>query len=149
VSSVRSHSLTLALIAVPLACRHAPSPVGGAATPLRSVLSRADEGAAHSERWGEWRRRLRGDTLGSKDLTVALFTLTPGQAPHPPHCHAEEELMVLVEGSGTWTVRERETPAAAGDLVYAAPWELHGVRNTGRTPLRYYVIKWSGRAPPP
>jgi quercetin dioxygenase-like cupin family protein len=142
--------VALALV-LPLGCRRPAAPSGVApALPLRSVLVRAGEGGAHPEPWGEWQRRLRGDTLGTKELSVALFTLAPGQAPHPPHRHAEEELMLLVDGAGTWTVRDQESPAAAGDLVYAAPWELHGLRNAGAAPLRYYVIKWSGRqATPP
>jgi endonuclease YncB( thermonuclease family) len=63
----------------------------------------------------------------------------------PPHRHAEEELMVLARGSGTWSLDEKELSARTGDVLYAAPWTLHGVRNTGDVPLDYYMVKWSSK----
>jgi mannose-6-phosphate isomerase-like protein (cupin superfamily) len=112
---------------------------------LESALVRADEAAVTSGDWGHWLRYFRGDTHGSRDLVVLGVTLKPGEAPHPPHRHAEEELMILATGKGVWQVGEKELPAKAGDVVYAAPWMMHGIRNTGDEPLLYYMVKWSGK----
>src|SRR5262249_62047087 len=80
--------------------------------------------------WGEWLRYFRGDTHGTKDMVVLAVTLKPGQAPHPPHRHAEEEFMIIAEGRGTWTLDGKEDAAKKGDVVYAAPWSMHGLKNT-------------------
>jgi mannose-6-phosphate isomerase-like protein (cupin superfamily) len=36
-------------------------------------------------------------------------------------------------------------PAKAGDVLYAAPWTMHGIKNSGDEPLLYYMVKWSGK----
>lgn len=112
-------------------------------------LVRAVEAVPTRGEWGEWLRHFRGDTHGAKDLVVLAVTLKSGQAPHPPHRHAEEEVMILTDGSGTWTVGDKETAARKGDVVYAAPWVLHGIKNTGDGPLTYYMVKWGGKGVPP
>jgi mannose-6-phosphate isomerase-like protein (cupin superfamily) len=81
-------------------------------------------------------------------MIVLAVTLKPGQAPHPPHRHAEEEFMILADGTGTWTLGDKQMPARKGDVVYAAPWMQHGLRNTGDTPLTYYLVKWSNKGVP-
>jgi mannose-6-phosphate isomerase-like protein (cupin superfamily) len=78
-------------------------------------------------------------------MVVLVVTLKPGQAPHPPHRHAEEEFMILAEGTGTWHLDGKEIPARNGDAVYAAPWIMHGLKNTGETPLTYYMVKWNNK----
>jgi quercetin dioxygenase-like cupin family protein len=111
--------------------------------PMGTTLVHRDETTVQREAWGAWRRHLRGNTAGLKDVALSLFTLDPGQAPHPPHQHPEEELMILVSGSGVWHLGDKDRPARAGVVVYAAPGTLHGLRNTGSGPLDYYVLKWT------
>jgi quercetin dioxygenase-like cupin family protein len=116
---------------------------------LASELVRMEDAVPTRGPWGEWRRYFRGDTHGTKDMVVLAVTLKPGQAPHPPHQHAEEEFMILAEGTGTWTLDGKEIAARKGDVLYAAPWILHGVKNTGDTPLTYYMVKWTNKGVPP
>ena len=137
-AALRRLAAASALVLTTACHRHAPS----SARSLTSVVVHAEEGTTNREAWGEWRRRLSGATHATKDIAVALYTLAPGQAPHPPHKHAEEELMILVTGEGTWNLGGKESPAHEGDLLYAATWDLHGLRNTSPLPLRYYVVKW-------
>jgi mannose-6-phosphate isomerase-like protein (cupin superfamily) len=115
---------------------------------LAPALVRAGAAAVTSGDWGHWLRYFRGDTHGSRDLVVLAVTLKPGQAPHPAHEHAEEELMILASGSGEWQLDDKKMPAKAGDAVYAAPWTMHGIKNTGDEPLVYYMVKWSGKGVP-
>jgi quercetin dioxygenase-like cupin family protein len=113
--------------------------------PLPSALIRVDDAVPTRGDWGEWRRYFRGQTYGTKDMVVLVVTLKPGQAPHPPHRHAEEEFMVLAEGTGTWHLDGKERPARKGDVVYAAPWTMHGLKNTSDAPLTYYMVKWNNK----
>ena len=115
---------------------------------LRSAVIRAHDAAPTHGDWGQWLRYFRGDTHGTRDMVVLAVTLKPRHAPHPPHQHAEEEFMILTEGSGTWTLNDKEMPARKGDVLYASPWALHGLKNTGDTPLTYYMVKWSNKGVP-
>jgi quercetin dioxygenase-like cupin family protein len=121
---------------------HAQPP---AEKPLASGLLRADDAVPTRGDWGEWRRYFRGETHGTKDMVVLVVTLKPGQEPHPPHRHAEEEFMILAAGSGTWTLDGKEMAARTGDVLYAAPWSEHGLKNTGDAPLTYYMVKWNNK----
>jgi quercetin dioxygenase-like cupin family protein len=63
-------------------------------------------------------------------------------APHPPHEHPEEEIMVVVEGTGEISVEGKTTRVEAGSTMYCAGGKLHGIVNTGKTPLLFYYFKW-------
>ena len=112
---------------------------------LPSAVVRAAEAVPTRGPWGEWLRYFRGDTFGTSDMVVLAVCLKPGQAPHPPHQHAEEEFMILAEGAGAWHLDGKELPAKKGDVLYAAPWTMHGVKNTGDAPLTYYMMKWNNK----
>lgn len=116
---------------------------------LESALVRADDAAPTRGEWGHWLRYFRGDTHGTRDVVVLAVVLKPGQAPHPPHQHPEEEFMILAEGAGVWTLGDKELPAKKGDVLYAAPWTMHGVKNTGDGPLTYYMFKWNNKGVSP
>jgi quercetin dioxygenase-like cupin family protein/endonuclease YncB( thermonuclease family) len=119
------------------------------ANDLVSDLVRAEDAIPTRGEWGEWHRYFRGDTHGTRDMVVLAVTLKPGQAPHPPHRHAEEEFMILADGRGTWTLNGKEFAAKKGDVVYAAPGTMHGLKNTGDGPLTYYMMKWNNKGVPP
>jgi mannose-6-phosphate isomerase-like protein (cupin superfamily) len=97
------------------------------------------------------RTYFRGETRGTTNAFVAIAVVRPGQAVHPAHRHAEEEYLVITEGSGRWHLDGKEFPATKGDVLYASPWIMHGLVNTGDTPLTFFVAKWSskGVAAPP
>ena len=140
---------SIALVAVGFAlARLVPPPLlaqGPTEKPLASGLVRGEDAVPTRGPWGEWRRYFRGETHGTKDMVVLVVTLKPGQAPHPPHQHAEEEFMILADGAGTWTLDDKEFVAKKGDVVYAAPWTMHGLKNTGDAPLTYYMVKWNNK----
>jgi quercetin dioxygenase-like cupin family protein len=148
-ASIRRLLVSIALMATGFAlARLLPPQVvaqGPADRPLASALIRVDDAVPTLGKWGEWRRYFRGQTHGTKDMVVLVVTLKPGHAPHPPHRHAEEEFMILAEGTGTWTLEGKESAARKGDVVYAAPWALHGLKNTGDGPLTYYMVKWNDK----
>jgi mannose-6-phosphate isomerase-like protein (cupin superfamily) len=82
----------------------------------------------------------RTDQLGA--MTFGSLQLKPGMSPHPPHQHAEEEIMVVTEGSGEISVEGKVTKVAAGATMYCAGNKVHGIVNTGKTPLLFYYFKW-------
>jgi quercetin dioxygenase-like cupin family protein len=69
-----------------------------------------------------------------------LTELGPGQAPHAPHKHLHEEVMMLQTGVLDVTIDGKTTRISAGSVVYAASNEMHGWRNPGTGPAQYFVI---------
>lgn len=78
-----------------------------------------------------------------------VTTLNPGLAPHAPHRHADEEIILLREGRLAVTINGVTTTATPGSIVFIASGDLHGWRNTGDTPATYYVIRVKTEATPP
>ncbi len=95
--------------------------------------------------FGEFKKLLAGETRGMKDLLTGVAVIEPGEAIHPPHQHAEEEFLLLAQGEGTWHLDGGESAAREGDLLYVAPWVMHGLKNTSKAPLTFFVVKWNGQ----
>ena len=116
------------------------------AVPLKSgVVTAAQTVVADSGAWGEFHKHYGGWTAATAEVLAGYLDLKPGQEPHPPHRHPDEEFLYLVEGSGNWFVNGKTLPAKAGDVLYTAPNDLHGIKNTGTTPLRFFVAKWRSK----
>ncbi len=86
-----------------------------------------------------------GQTIGTKDTLTGVAVIEPGHEVHPPHKHVEEEFLMVIEGEGEWSLNGEVFAAKKGDILYAAPWDVHGVFNTGKTPLKFVVMKWNSK----
>jgi mannose-6-phosphate isomerase-like protein (cupin superfamily) len=84
-------------------------------------------------------------TFGTAEALTGVAVIEPGQEIHPPHTHAGEEFLMVIEGEGVWSLNDKEAAAKAGDILYAAPWDSHGIRNTGKTLLKFVVMKWQSK----
>ena len=107
----------------------------GVVTAVQAVV--ADSGA-----WGEFRKSFGGPSRASADVLAGIGDITAGAENHPPHAHVDEEFLFLAEGTGTWTLGDKQIPAKAGDTLYAEPNVLHGFTNTSDKPARFFVVKW-------
>ena len=113
---------------------------------LQSAIVSEDRAVvADSGAWGEFRSHFAGPTSGTADVLAGHADIKAGTENHPPHTHADEEFLYLVEGSGTWTLDGKQYPAKAGDVLYSAPHVSHGLKNTSGAPLRFFVVKWRTR----
>jgi len=81
-------------------------------------------------------------TVGTTQSLVGMAVLNAGKEIHPPHRHSDEEFLLVTQGEGEWSVKGEVFKAEAGDLLYAAPWDSHGVKNTGSEALVFVVFKW-------
>ena len=66
--------------------------------------------------------------------------LAPGLAPHPPHRHDHEEMILIREGTLEVTISGRSVNLGPGSVALVASNEEHGWRNIGTTRARYFVI---------
>jgi len=90
----------------------------------------------------------QGDTWGTEQAITGVAIIEPDNEIHPAHKHAEEELLMIIEGSGKWELNGKSFPAETGDVLYAAPWDMHGIYNTGDVPLKFVIMKWHSKGLP-
>lgn len=91
---------------------------------------------------GERREFFAGKTATMDRLTCHVTTLKAGEAPHPPHQHPEEELIIVKEGTLEAMQKGRTTKLGPGSVIFEASDDLHGLRNVGATPASYFVVKF-------
>ena len=86
--------------------------------------------------------RLARGTAARK-LGASIDTLAPGKISCPYHLHhAQEEMFVVLEGSGTLRVAGEMLPVRTGDVVFvpAGPEYPHQLINTSSAPLKYLSV---------
>jgi mannose-6-phosphate isomerase-like protein (cupin superfamily) len=127
-----------------LAGLNALAALAAGASADRLPNSTLDAGRAKltQEQFGDLRIYFDGPTEQLKSITAGSLRLKPGMSPHPPHQHPEEEFMVITEGTGDITVEGKVTKVGPGTMMYCAAGRLHGIVNTGKTPLLFYFYKW-------
>ena len=97
------------------------------------------------------RQLFRNPTATLDELEMHVTHLPPGKSPHAPHKHAEEELVILKEGTLEAMQEGKTRRLGPGAVLFQASNQLHGVKNVGDTQATYYVVRWRspGMAPPP
>ena len=92
--------------------------------------------------WGDHFLYFHGTTANGRTASAGSVWVKPGMEPHPPHRHTEDEFQVIVEGTGEMLLEDKVTPAGPGTMMYCAGNQLHGVKNTGETPMIIYYCQW-------
>lgn len=118
-------------------------------TPQASAIMAQQDAGQQDFDWGTLYTYYEGESYGTQDGLAAVAVINPGMEIHPPHQHAEEEYLMVVAGTGTWHLLGEELPAQPGDMLYAAPWDIHGIKNTGTEPLTFVVWKWNNKGVEP
>jgi len=111
-----------------------------------SILLNQNQVKPDNHPFGPQRTYCEGATPGLKNLVVGSLELKAGQEPHPPHTHPDEEIIVVTEGTGQITLNGTASNVGPGAVMYVTPNYLHGIRNTGKSPLTFYYIKWISKA---
>lgn len=88
----------------------------------------------------------RRDIVDRRTATFTNFeshvtTLRAGEEAHPPHVHADEEIVIVKEGTLEAAFQGRTERAPAGSMLFFAANDRHGMRNVGGTTASYYVIR--------
>jgi uncharacterized cupin superfamily protein len=85
-----------------------------------------------------------GANIGARKLGVSLAVVPPGKRAFPKHAHhVNEEMMFILEGTGTYHCGSESAPVKAGDLIAAPPGDgttAHQIENTSAAPLRYLTF---------
>jgi quercetin dioxygenase-like cupin family protein len=91
---------------------------------------------------GENRSRamFNGATHSGFPVEAHQTELAPGKAPHPPHHHVHEEMILIREGTIEVTISGKVSTLGPGSVAYVASGEEHGWRNVGSTRAHYFII---------
>ena len=90
---------------------------------------------------GERREVVNKATPTFTNFESHVTTLNPGIAAHAPHRHPDEEIIIVKEGTVEVTINGKSQQAGAGSMFLFASNDLHGMKNVGKIPATYYVIR--------
>lgn len=90
--------------------------------------------------------KMRTATL--EQLEVHVTTLNPGEMPHPPHRHPNEEMIIIRQGTLEALIKGEWKRVGPGSVIFNASNQLHGLKNVGNEPAVYHVINWKTAATP-
>ena len=90
---------------------------------------------------GELRPFFDAATRTLARLESHVTTLNPGEISHAAHAHADEELVIVREGTVEATVNGVPHTAGPGSVFFFASHDRHGLRNPGPVRASYHVIR--------
>jgi mannose-6-phosphate isomerase-like protein (cupin superfamily) len=89
------------------------------------------------DRW--YRELIQGET------TQFVGAIPPGRA--PDHFHLYEEVICILDGTGTMWAGDTSTPIAAGSCIFLPRRQRHCVENTGATDMRLLGVFYPSGSP--
>lgn len=107
---------------------------------LPSQMHRFEDLPVRTSGKNRTRAVLKGETHSGFPIEMHLTELAPGEAPHPPHHHVHEEMIMIQSGTVEVTVSGKKQNLGPGSSAYVASNEEHGWRNAGDTPALYFVL---------
>jgi mannose-6-phosphate isomerase-like protein (cupin superfamily) len=84
-----------------------------------------------------WRTLFSANQTPTESLTAGVAEILPGDQ-LKLHRHAAPELYYLLDGQGVVTINDIEHDVRADSAVFIPGNALHGIRNSGQTPLRFF-----------
>jgi mannose-6-phosphate isomerase-like protein (cupin superfamily) len=91
---------------------------------------------------GSARKFFQAPTATLDELECHVTTLNPGMMPHPAHKHANEELIIIREGTVEVMENGEFKRVGPGSVIFNASNVMHSLRNVGDKPAVYHVISW-------
>ena len=98
---------------------------------------------AQPNKTGSVRKVVQMPTATLDELEIHITTLNPGETPHAPHKHPDEELLIVKEGTVESLVNGELKRVGPGSVIFQAANQMHSIRNVGSVPATYHVIKWN------
>ncbi len=101
-------------------------------------------------RWDEHRafRHERGlkmpfvdESCGARQLRLHVSVINPGESPHPPHAHAGEEIIFILEGEAEVLLGEETRVVGPMTAVFCPEHVTHCLHNCGNVPVKFMVIR--------
>ena len=87
---------------------------------------------------------LDGKTHTGYRIEIHETELAAGLAPHPPHQHVHEEVVIVREGTLEVTILGKSERLTPGSVAYVASNEMHGWKNVGTGRAVYTILTLRG-----
>src|SRR5215467_15982528 len=81
---------------------------------------------------GSTRKFFQAPTATLDELECHVTTLNPGEAPHPPHKHPDEELIIVKEGLVESNLNGEIRRLGPGSVIFQASNQMHRLRKGGK-----------------
>ena len=75
------------------------------------------------------------------ELEIHITSLNKGEVSHNIHSHSNEELIFLLKGKAEMIINNNTYELTPGSMIYAAPGDMHYLKNTGDSECEYYVMR--------
>jgi mannose-6-phosphate isomerase-like protein (cupin superfamily) len=131
--------------------RLVPPPPTPSSKPMIMTFARTVELPLAEDPVKHWRpfSQFRGPTSTLAEMSCHISVLSAGHAPHPPHIHGEEELLIVLDGAVEIELADdpsrtnsRRHPMKPGMFSYYPATQHHTIHNTGAQPATYLMFKW-------
>jgi uncharacterized cupin superfamily protein len=116
--------------------------------PVKTNVHLGDGFLPSVEGWKPY-KLFRGPTPIVEIMKAHVSVLSPGHCPHPPHCHVEEELLIVLDGEAEIVIPDgpsaegaRVEQLVAGAFAYYPAYQYHTIRNNSASPVTYLMFKW-------
>jgi quercetin dioxygenase-like cupin family protein len=129
-----------ACAAIPMLMAMARGMAHGEGTTLPSKIYNFDELPVKQSGSLTSRQLFSGKLFEGCQISMHESQLAPHSAPHPPHKHRHEEMVLVVDGTLEFTVNGKPIRAGAGSALFAGSNEEHGIRNPEDKPAQYFVF---------
>ena len=127
------------------ACSDNPAPEKSNAADLKSRIISMEDAPRDDADWGSIYPHFTGQTFGTNPVLAGVANINVGQHIHPPHRHGDEEFLLVTKGTGEWYLNGETFPAKEGDMLYAKPWDYHGIKAAPDSALQFVVFKWTSK----
>ena len=125
-----------------VACLQAIALQAAGKSQIRNGAVSTEETHTNAVPQGSARVYLNGRTNQLSDLEIGTWSVKPGMSPHDIHQHAEEELLIFVEGTGEIIISGSKQAVKPGSVMYCAANTPHGVFNGPNSEMLFYFVKW-------
>jgi mannose-6-phosphate isomerase-like protein (cupin superfamily) len=118
------------------------TPTSPERTRLIITRIRIERGTAAEEYGMACQRLIPWQGAAEEPPVGAMACFLAAGASSDPDCHNQDEVMIILSGSGTVTLAGEETPCSADDLVILPRNHEHVVHNPGGQELRWVSFYW-------
>jgi quercetin dioxygenase-like cupin family protein len=107
---------------------------------LKSKSYRFEDLQVRAEGENQYRAIFDGATHSGLPIELHITELAPGQAPHPPHHHVHEEMILVIDGTVEVNIGNGSATLGPGSVAFVASDVQHGWHNVGTSRARYFVL---------
>jgi mannose-6-phosphate isomerase-like protein (cupin superfamily) len=111
----------------------APASELGVGEPRRVTVRHADQPSLPASPNREFRYLISQDA-GCLDVTQFVGVIPPGKAPE--HSHTYDEVVYILEGTGTYHIAGEEVPLGPGTCLHLPPYTRHCLENSGSAEMK-------------